>query len=395
MQGQAMPAMPAELVLAGATLADGRRADIAIAGGRILAIGSVDAPSAERIDATGLLALPSLVDAHIHLDKTLLGLPFIPHRAGNSVAERIAAEKALRRELDMPVEQRGGALIEQITAFGTGFVRSHVDIDTELGLGGLDSLLRLRESHGHLIDIQIVAFPQNGILRDPGTADLLDQAMRSGADLVGGLDPAGIDADVTGHLDAVFGIASRHGKGVDIHLHDGGSLGAFELRSIAERTIACGLQGQVAVSHAFALGGIDDLDFGRTAALLAEAGIAIVTNCRGPGPLPPVRRLVAAGVTVVAGSDNIRDAWSPHGNGDMLERAQVVADRQGFRDDADIVHALAMASELPARVMGIAAYGIAPGGLADLLLVPAESVPEAVVSRPARRLVLKRGRPIG
>ena len=235
-------------------------------------------------------------------------------------------------------------------------------------------------------------FPQNGILRDPGTADLLDEAIAAGADLVGGLDPAGIDGDVKGHLDIVFGIAERRGVGVDIHLHDAGALGCFELRDIAARTIAAGLQGRVAVSHAFALGSGDTADVDATLAALARAGVAIMTNEPGSVPMPPVARLRAAGVLLFAGSDNIRDAWSPYGNGDMLERAMLIGYRQGMRGDADIAGCLDLATTAPARVLGLGAdYGLTVGAWADLVVLDAASVPEAVVARPRDRLVIKRG----
>lgn len=386
--------MQPTLIIAGATLADGRRVDILVAGETIAAIvpageGPTDC---DRIDATDRLAAPSFVEGHIHLDKTLLGLPFIPHLPGDTVALRIAAEKELRRTVALPVEERGGRLIEQIAAYGTGSLRSHVDIDTEVGLKGLHSLLRLKERYWDLVDIQIVAFPQSGILVDPGVADLLDAAIREGANLVGGLDPAGIDQDVTGHLDAVFAIAGKHGVGVDIHLHDSGPLGAFELRQIAARTVALGLEGKVAVSHAFALGQIDDFEFFRTAEALAKARIAIMTNGPGPVAMPPVKRLRDAGVTVFAGSDNIRDAWSPYGDGDLLRRAQIIGYRQEFLADADLVHAFAMVTEIPAAVLGVAHYGLAPGNRADIVLLDAASVPEAVAGSPRGRTVIKRGR---
>src|SRR5439155_14226557 len=155
---------------------------------------------------------------------------------GDTVAERIAREKEFRRELHYPVEERAKHLIHCVVAHGTTALRSHVDIDTEVALSGLHALLRAREAARDLLDIQIVAFPQSGIIADPGTADLLDQAIRHGADLVGGLDPAGIDNDVSGHLDVIFGIAARHGVGLDIHLHDPGALGCVELCQIAEET---------------------------------------------------------------------------------------------------------------------------------------------------------------
>ena len=382
-------------ILANAFLADGRRVDVHIDGGRIAAIAETGAPSlagAERIDLSGALLVAGMVDGHIHLDKTLLGLPFQPHRAGDTVAERIAREKELRRELRYSVEDRAKRLIQQIVAFGTTAVRSHVDIDTEVGLSGLHALLRVKEMARDLLDIQIVAFPQSGVIADPGTKDLLDQAIRDGADLMGGLDPAGIDNDVNGHLDAIFGIAERRGVGLDIHLHDPGPLGCFELRQIAQRALAAGLKGRVAVSHAFALGAVDELEFARTAEALARAEIAIMTNGPGPVPMPPVRRLLAAGVRVFAGSDNIRDAWSPYGNGDMLERAMLIGYRQGLLADADLELAFDLANSRSAEVLGLADRGLRTGAAADLVAIPAASIPEAVVAHPPRALVMKHGR---
>jgi cytosine deaminase len=380
--------------LTNALLADGRRVDVGIRDGRIAAIDPVGAASdsgATTIDLAGALLVPGFVDGHVHLDKTLLGLPFQPHRRGDTIAERIARERELRRELRSPVEDRARRLIDQIVAFGTTAVRSHVDIDPDVGLSGLHALLRVRETT-RAVDIQIVAFPQSGIMISPGVADLLDAAIGEGADLVGGLDPAGIDNDVEGHLRAVFGIAERRGVGLDIHLHDPGPLGCYELRQIAARASAAGLAGRVAVSHAFALGGVDDGEFGRTAEALARADVAIMTNGPGPVPMPPVRRLVAAGVRVFAGSDNIRDAWSPLGNGDMLERAMLIAYRQDFRSDADLDLAFDLTTWASAQVLGLADHGIRVGAAADLVAMAAGSIAEAVAARPRRSLVMKRGR---
>jgi cytosine deaminase len=382
-------------LLANALLADGRRADVLIDGAIIAGIDEPGANSptdVERLDLTGALLVPGFVDGHIHLDKTLLGLPFQPHRRGDSVAERIAREKELRRELRYPVEERARRLIEQIVGYGTTSLRSHVDIDTEVGLSGLHALLRAREAARDLVDIQIVAFPQSGIVADPGVKDLLDAAMREGADLVGGLDPAGIDEDVNGHLDVVFAIAERHGAGVDIHLHDPGPLGCFELRQISARAVAAGLAGRVAVSHAYALGGVDEDELNRTLEALARADVAIMTNGPGPVSMPPVRKLVAAGVRVFSGSDNIRDAWSPYGNGDMLERATWIGYRQGMSADADLELAFDLGNGRSAQVLGLAEHGLRIGAAADLVAIPSGSIAEAVVSHPPRVMVMKRGR---
>ena len=386
--------MTLPMVLANATLADGHRADMEIADQRITAIRPADSllRDTQQLDLGGALLLPGLIDGHLHLDKTLLGLPFQPHRPGESVAQRIAAEKMLRRTLPLSIEARAVKLVRQIAAYGTTSIRSHVDIDKDVGLEGLHALLRVREKVRHLLEIQIVAFPQSGVISHPGAADLLDQAIREGADLVGGLDPAGIDGDVHGQLDVIFSIAERHGVGLDVHLHDPGSLGCFELRQISARTIVSGLESRVAVSHAFALGEVDESEFKATADALARAGVAIMTNGPGPVPMPPVKRLRAAGVTVFAGSDNIRDAWSPYGNGDMLERAMLIGYRQGFLADQDLALAIDLVTEAPAAALGLGGCALKQDAWADLVVVPASSITEAVVCHPARALVMKRGR---
>jgi len=381
-----------DLVLAHIRL-DGVPADLGIGGGRILRVappGSLTAPVVE--DGAGLLALPGLVDGHIHLDKSFVGLDWIPHRPDPSVAGRIAAEKLQLRALAEPVGERARRLVAQIAARGTTALRSHVDVDAEVGLAGLEALLELRGDVASLLSMQIVAFPQSGVVSHPGGARVLEDAIRAGADVVGGLDPAGIDEDVEGQLAIVFGIAERHGVPIDIHLHDPGELGAWQLRRIAARAKAVGLQGRVAVSHAYALGAVPEAVLARTAAVLAEAGVAIMTNGPGPDPIPPIKRLLAEGVVVFAGSDNIRDAWSPYGNGDMLERARLIGYRAGLLTDAELRLGLDLVTIAPARVLGLPNPGLAEGAVADLVLVVAQHIPEAVAAAPPRSLVMKAGR---
>jgi len=277
-------------------------------------------------------------------------------------------------------------------ASGTLHMRSHVDIDNQLGLKNLHEILKVRERFRDLVTIQIVAFPQSGILRSPGTAALLDAAIAEGADLLGGLDPVGIDGDLDGHLDAIFAIAERRGVGIDIHLHDGGEGGIAQIRAIAERTRAAGLNGKVAVSHAFALGSVPVELATRTADLLAETGIAIMSHGPGGAAIPPIKLLREHGVRVFGGSDNIRDAWSPFGNGDMLERAMMIGYRANFRHDEELALAFDIVTKTAADVLGIEDYGLAVGGPADFVVVEAGSLAEAVATRPRRKLVVKAGR---
>jgi cytosine/adenosine deaminase-related metal-dependent hydrolase len=384
-----MHAAPFDLVLADLRI-EGVAADLGLRQGRIAGIAAPGTLAAPVIEPCGgLLALPGLVDGHIHLDKTFLGLPWLPHRPDASVAGRIAAEKVLLAGIAEPMAQRARRMIGHVAARGTTALRTHVDVDAAAGLGGLEALLALREEVAHLASIQIVAFPQSGVLAH---ARVLEDAVRAGADVVGGLDPAGIDADIEAQLRVVFGIAERHAVPIDIHLHDPGELGAFELCRIAAHARAAGIAGRVAVSHAYALGQVAEATLARTAAALAEAGVAIMTNGPGPEAMPPVKRLVAEGVEVFVGSDNIRDAWSPYGNGDMLDRARLVGYRAALLTDAELRLALDLVTAAPARVMGLAPPRLAEGAVADLVLVAAEHAAEAVATAPPRALVVKAGR---
>ncbi|WFU34601.1 amidohydrolase family protein [Bradyrhizobium brasilense] len=387
----------ADTLFRNARLVDGRTVDIAVCDGRITSIAShSQSPVAagETLDLTGRLVLPGLVDGHIHLDKGFVGDDWKSHRpctAGFSVRERVKFEKEALAGA-RPIAVRAAALIDLCVAHGTTRMRSHVDIDLQVGLRNLEQVMAARDAHRDKVSVQIVAFPQSGIVTSPGVAGLLDEAVRAGADLVGGLDPAGYDADIDGHLDVVFGIADRHGVGIDIHLHDGGLLGIFEIENIARRTKTLGLGGKVTISHAYALGEVPRDVVQRTAQLLAEAGVAILTNAPGAHAFPPVLLLRDADVNIFAGNDNIRDSWWPYGDGDLLERAMIVGYRSGFSTDADLAAAFDMVTTNAARALGLPDYGVAEGAAADFVVIDAQHVQEAVVARPRPRDVYKNGR---
>jgi len=387
--------MSADVVLRGVRpMAAGGPVDVLVRGGVIerVAPGLVPPPGASVVDGRNGILLPGLVDAHMHLDKTFWGLPWRAHEAGPTTRERIENERRLRRELALPADAQAEGLARQAMSRGTLHIRSHVDVDTEVGLRNFEGVMTARSRLRDLVSIQVVAFPQSGVVTRPGTAELLEQAVKDGAELIGGVDPTGIDGDAAGQLDVVFGIAGRHGAGVDIHLHDGGAEGAAQIRMIAERTRALGLAGKVAVSHAFCLGMVDERLLEGLVALLREQRIAIMTTAPGDRPTPPVRRLREAGVAVGAGSDGVRDAWTPLGNADMLERAMLVAYRNGFRADPLLHDALDIATRGNAGVLGLEGYGLEVGCRADLVVVPGETLGEIVAMRPPRALVISGGR---
>ena len=368
--------------------------DILVRAGRFAEIG-VDLgapPGAEVVELGGKLILPGLVDAHCHLDKTLYGGPWVPHLAGDALADRIRTERAKRLDLGVPNVDRITALLETMVTAGTLYVRSHVDIAPELGLTGVAAVREAAARIGDRVTVELVAFPQYGILREPGTAELMEQALADGVEVVGGIDPAGMDGDPVRHLEVVFDLAARRGVSVDLHLHDEGSLGIWELELICDFTERYELAGRVAVSHAYGLGDASPAEQDRLAERLAGTQVSITTAAVYSFPVAPVRRLRAAGVNVACGHDGIRDLWGPYGTGDMLDRAMHLAYRSAFRRDEDIAIALDAATYGGAATLGLTTYGLRVGATADLIVVSAESAAAAVITRPVRALVMKSGR---
>ena len=386
---------PCDLRLRDVTLAEGRRATIDIRDGRVAVLhdpGAPLPPAARTIDLGGALVLPGLADGHVHLDKCLLGLAWRPHRAQGSVRAIIADEKAFRRTTRVPLAAQGAeALLERVLRGGTTSLRTHVDIDDVTRLDHLAQILDLRARWSDRMQIQIVAFPQSGILGCPPVAGELDEALRMGADLVGGLDPVGIDGDRDGHLDIVFALAERHGRGIDIHLHDGGEAGLDTIAAIAARTAAAGLGGRVTISHAFALAEADDLQLGRIAEGLNRAGVAILSSVPGGRRCPPIPRLRDLGVPVCFGTDNVRDCWNPATVTGMVDRAQLAAYRFDLRTDGELAALLDPVTTVPARVLGLGPGVVAPGARADLIAFRAGGVPQVIVERQAPVLVVARG----
>lgn len=370
----------------------GPAVDILVEGGRIAAIGpdQILPGGAVVEDAGGMLALPALVEGHTHLDKTLWGMGWWKNEVGPRLIDRIDGERAERKRLGLDPARQSDRLAREFLVRGTTRIRSHADVDTEIGTAHSDALVALRERLRGTMDIQVVAFPQSGLLVRPGTLDLLEQALRNGADILGGLDPSGIDRDPVGHLDAIFGLASKHGVPLDIHLHEPGELGAFAMDLIIERTLAMGMQGKVIVSHAFCLGEVSRAD--ALYAALAEAGIGLATTAPPSRPVPSVKKARAAGVAIFGGNDGIRDTWTPYNMPDMLQRAMLIGLKNEFRRDDEVAMALSTVTDWAAEACGFADYGLAVGARADLVLLEAETPAEAVVATPPRRLVVSHGR---
>jgi cytosine/adenosine deaminase-related metal-dependent hydrolase len=370
--------------------------DMLITDGRIARIApGIDAPAALIEDAGGAIAIPGLVEAHTHLDKTVMGMNWYENAVGTDLAAMIDNERRARRELGLDPARQSMRHALALVGNGTTHIRSHVDVDTENGLSVLEGVLQTRTALRDVVDIEIVAFPQSGLMIRPGTLDLLDRAMAMGADLVGGLDPCGIDRDPKGHLDAIFALADTHGRGIDIHLHEPGEMGAFSLELILERTAALGMRGKVAVSHAFCLGMPDWNRVEVLLAELAEQDVAILTTGAPSREVPSVKRVRGAGLRMGAGCDGVIDTWNPWNRPDMLDRARIVAQKNNFRADADLALVLDLVTTGGAAVMGVADHRLAVGCRADLALIPGRTLAEAVAQGGPVHLTVKGGHVTG
>ncbi len=370
----------------------GHAADILIRDGRIAAIGpALVAENVPVEDAAGRIAIPGLVDTHTHLDKSLLGYPWYVNTVGPRLIDKIDNERKVKQDYGLNAHTQSMRHALQSVGYGTTLIRTHVDIDTDQGLIALEGVMETRRQLADIVEIEIVAFPQSGLIRRPGTAELLDQAMAMGADLVGGLDPCGMDRDPKAHLDTIFALAEKYGKGIDIHLHEGGELGAFSMELMFERIRALSMQGKVAVSHAFCLG---HSDWNMTQALIdtcAELDVPILTTAPPSHVVPSLKRLRAAGVRFGAGIDGFRDTWGPYGNGDMLERAMLLGMKNNLRRDDELLMALDVCTTGGAIAMDRQQHALTVGGRGDVVIVEGETVAEAIVTHQPRTLVVTAG----
>lgn len=360
-------------------------------GGRIADIGPHLAKAGGH-DSGGRVLLPAFVEPHCHLDKTLWGEAWQQGPGAQSLRGWIENERRVLAKCETPIAVRAGRLLEQMLCCGTTAVRSHVDVAPDMGLSHVEAMLALRQEWADLVDLQLVAFPQQGVLSRPGTLDLMRQALALGVETVGGLDPAGVDGDPDGQLRAIFDLAVEHGRGIDIHLHDKGALGTWQIGRIADYTKASGLAGRVMISHAYCLGMIEEHALDAIGERLAELGISLMTTAPGDVAVPPVARLTELGVNICCGSDGIRDAWSPFGNGDMLERAFLTAYRFDWSRDSEFALALECASSRAARAIGLTDRELEVGAVADFLMIDALNPGDALCRRPHLRSVVRHGK---
>lgn len=342
-------------------------------------------------DAKLSLALPSFVEKHCHLDKTLLGDRWRAVTSARSILERLEIEKHVLSSLQTPTQERAEQLLDIFLKAGVTHVRTHVDVYPEVGLKNLEQVQRALQTFEGKLSYEIVAFPQHGLLRSKAK-ELIREALHQGASFVGGVDPATVDGDLEASLQEMVELAVEGHAGIDLHLHDADHLGVFTIKRLAELSKEAGLQGKVAVSHAFGLGDISQAEAEVMGELLADAGISIITSAPIDRKFPPIGLLHRKGVAVAVGCDNILDVWSPFGNGDILERAGRLAEVSGWVDERALAQTLQFITDgkTPLDDTGEQVWPKA-GDDANMVLVEASCSAEAIARRSKRVATMFKG----
>lgn len=379
--------------------------DLAIIDGRFAAP-APDMKADRVIDAEGRLAVPGFVEPHIHLDKAMINKDVRTNVSGTlTEAIEIIWEKKRTYTVD-DIVARAGSVIESGLVHGVTWIRTHVDVDTIGGLRPLEGVIAAREKYRDLIDIQIVAFPQEGILRDPGTEDLMWQAMEMGADVVGGMpfNEAGPD-DSRRHIEIAFEIARKFNADIDMHVDETDDPDARTLEMLADQTMDNGYEGRVTAGHTCALAAYPD-DYARAVIAKArQARLNMITNpatnlmLQGRLDHQPKRRgitrvgeLLAAGLNVSFGQDCIRDTFYPFGRDDPLEVALITAHAAHLSQPDEIEQLFAMPTVNAAQLLRLTDYGLEPGKAADVVIIDTTDATEAIRLQSPRRWVIKRGR---
>jgi cytosine deaminase len=397
----------ADLLLRNARLAgQDHTSDIAIENGRIVAADTKgSAEATETIDLQGRLVTPPLIEPHIHLDAVLtVGQPR-PNVSG-SLFEGIAVWAERVKDLTYDdVQARVRQILRWQLANGVQHVRSHVDVcDPELK--ALRALVDLREETKGLIDLQLVAFPQQGILGFDDGKDLMKKAVELGADVVGGIPHYELTReDGVDSVKFAIALADEHNLQVDIHCDETDDEHSRFVEVMAAETIRRGMSGRVTASHTTAMHSYNNAYAYRLINNIARAGLHMVTNpldnavLQGRFDTGPIRRghtrvkqLQAAGVNVCIGHDSVMDPWYPLGYGDPLQAAFVLAHLGQMSGDSELRQLIEMITTNPAKALGIPDYGLREGGPADLVVFDAPTEADALRLVSPRTLVLRGGK---
>ena len=396
-----------DMIIRGATLPDGRtNIDIGIQDGKITVVEpNLQSEAGEVINATGRLVTPPFADAHVHMDSTLsLGLPRL--NESGTLLEGIALWGELKPHLTVEaIYERAKKLCLWSIARGTLAIRSHVDICDDRLLA-VEALTRLRHDMRPYLDIQLVAFPQDGYLRSPNSVINLQRALDMGVDVIGGIPHFERTMEEGAEsVKALMRIAAERGTRVDMHCDETDDPLSRHIETLAAETVRHGMRGRVAGSHLTSMHSMDNYYVSKLIPLIAEAGVGAIANplinitLQGRHDTYPKRRgmtrvkeLMAAGVPVAFGHDCVMDPWYSFGSHDMLEVASMGLHVGQLTSVADIKACFAAVTETPAKILGLQNYGVAPGCNADLVVLQAADAFEAIRISAERLYVIRRGK---
>jgi len=383
----------------------GQIVEVGIQDGVIAAVAPGGIASGTReIDAAGAMISPALIESHFHLENALL---WEQVNQSGTLQEAIRLYGGIKRDLDADdILRRASLALKGAITNGVLWLRNHVDVDRVAQLRLMEAILRVREQFKNLIDVQVIAFPQHGMARDPEVIDLMWQAMELGANLVGGMPHAERNMDDGARqIEIVFEIAKHYDVDIDMHIDETDDPYWHSLEVLAEQTIAHGYQGRVAAGHCCAMAAWDNAMAARIIDKVKAADVHVITNApinlhlEGRHDSPPVRRgiarvkeLLEAGVNVTCGQDDLQNMFYPYGRMDPLEVALITAHAAHLASPGEIQAAFDMPRYHAARMLRLDRYGVEVGAPANLVLLDAASPVEALRRQPARLAVIRQGR---
>jgi len=392
-----------DLLLHDCRLPDGTLADLGCRDGRVVEHGALrDRAAARRVECGGRVVTPGLVESHIHLDKALLSERTPSVEGTLQEAIRITGEAKRRFTVD-DIRARARAVLDMAVRQGTTAMRSHVEVDPIVELRGLEALLPLKAEYAPALDLQLCAFAQEGVFRMPGTEQLLAEALRRGADVIGGCPYTDIDGHA--QIDVIFRLAREFGVDADFHVDFFDEPEHLHLRYIIEQTTRWGWQDRVAVGHCTELGALPPTDLAPFAAGLKAAGVSVITlpatdlylmgrkdTHRIRRGLAPVKWLLDVGVTVAAASNNVRNAFTPVGNANLLLMGFLLTVAAHMGTERERRDVLEMLTTHPARLLRLPPCGPGLDLQADLVVWDAAQLDDLVAGQAAPWVVVKRGR---
>lgn len=344
-----------------------------------------------KIDGQGALALPGIHDAHIHLDKTYYGGPWLAAEENKTVAQMIEIEKKLLTQQLPVMAQRAKAILDLIISKGATSTLAHCNVDRSIGIEHFINTQAILAEYQHQITAKIAAFPQHGLFRDDAVP-LMKEVLSMGCDYVGGLDPNAIDGDLQRSLETTVQLALDYNAGIDIHLHERNDAGKQTLQALfklLEQNPE--LRHRVHVSHAFVLHDIHrDGELGEYAARMQALGVKLITGVpiQFKMPLSELRDL---GVTVEVGTDSVMDHWYPFGQGDIIERSNVIAQLYGWQSEYNLSRALYFATgKTPLSNDGKLQWPLVQD-VANLTLFKASCSAEVIARIAPRRMTIHEG----